>query len=332
MNHIDDIVSIIVVVYNTQQYLEQCLHSICNQTYPYLEIILLNNGSTDGSAKIMENYAQKDSRIQVHSLGRQTVSYARNRGIALASGKHITFVDSDDFVTPDFIEKLLYYKKKYCTPISVCCLVRYIDEDNIIDKIPLNKVTVISGATACQWMNRFLNLCTPMTVVWNKLFDAELLKNIDFPEEPWGEDMFVTYKILYPMEKIVVIPDRLYYWRENPLSLSRRTKNIPKQICEIKAYEERIRFFQEKKEDILCALTKRRCFYVMAQQLYKQKRYVENSIRTQGLLKHKIRNLYPKLISRKEWSIRTRCIMTFAFLFPYWFGYLSVQFQFDLEK
>lgn len=326
------LVSIIIVVYNTELYLEKCIDSVCKQTYLNLEIILLDNGSTDGSGKIIRKFKNIDQRIRYYDIGKNSVAFARNKGIELAQGEYITFVDSDDFVEYRFIESLVYYKEKFNAQMSICNLVRYIDQDNIIDKVPIYEPMVVDGKQLCNWMNRFLNLCTVTTVVWNKLFEAREIKKFRFPEEPWGEDMFFTYQFLFPLKKVIVFPDKLYYWRENPVSLSRLVHNTPKQLCEVKAYDERSQFFKEANEEELYALTLRRQLYVMAQQVYKQKNFNQSAIEVQVELKNKINQIYREAIKSNLWSAHTLLLMAIAFYFPYIFGYLTSKFKFDLEK
>ena len=103
----DSLVSIIIPVYNVQDFLEQCLSSIVNQTYTKLEILIINDGSTDNSSLICQHYASQDSRIVFVSKGNEGVSIARNMGLALSTGEFVTFIDADDFIEPNYIETLI---------------------------------------------------------------------------------------------------------------------------------------------------------------------------------------------------------------------------------
>jgi glycosyltransferase involved in cell wall biosynthesis len=115
-----DLISIVVPVYNVESYLEKCIDSILNQSYSNFELILVNDGSTDNSGKICSDFEKKDSRIKVINKDNGGLSDARNHGIDIASGRYITFIDSDDFVEVDYIFYLYNLLKKYGTKISIC--------------------------------------------------------------------------------------------------------------------------------------------------------------------------------------------------------------------
>lgn len=115
-----ELISIIVPVYNVEQYLDDCLISIINQTYKNLEIILIDDGSTDKSGKICDEYAKKDSRIIVIHKENGGVSSARNAGLRIAKGAYIGFVDPDDWIAEDMYEVLYSNAKKYDADVSVC--------------------------------------------------------------------------------------------------------------------------------------------------------------------------------------------------------------------
>ena len=113
------LISIIIPVYNAEKYLPNCLDSVINQTYKNLEIILVDDGSTDKSSEICDEYAQKDFRIKLIHKENGGVSSARNAGLALVSGDYIAWVDSDDFVAPDYIEYMYKLLKEYDADISL---------------------------------------------------------------------------------------------------------------------------------------------------------------------------------------------------------------------
>ena len=123
----DALISVIVPVYNVEQYLTKCLESIVSQTYTNLEILLIDDGSTDGSGEICDRFASKDSRISVIHKANGGVSTARNLGMELCTGEYIMFVDADDYLSKNAIEhlrvQLLYVKMgHYLSPIKLCCM------------------------------------------------------------------------------------------------------------------------------------------------------------------------------------------------------------------
>lgn len=132
-----DLISIIVPIYNTSLFLKKCLDSIINQTYSNLEIILVDDGSTDESSSIINNYASFDNRIKVFHINNSGVSFARNLGIKNANGKYIAFIDSDDFVDNKFVEKLYSNMIENDADISICTVTRY--ENNEYNTVNIDK-------------------------------------------------------------------------------------------------------------------------------------------------------------------------------------------------
>ena len=122
------LISVIVPIYNSEKYLEQCIESIINQKYSNLEIILVNDGSVDGSLKICEKYAKKDNRIKVIDKKNEGVSVARNVGMEVSSGQWISFIDSDDWIDPDMFEKMLAKSKDDDFDVIMCNC--YINKNN----------------------------------------------------------------------------------------------------------------------------------------------------------------------------------------------------------
>ena len=134
----DDVISIIVPVYNTEKYLEKNINSLINQTYKNIEIIFINDGSTDKSLEILEKYAQKDKRIKIINQEKQGVSNARNKGIDSATGKYIMFVDSDDWIDMDACENLIDIQKLYNAEFIYSNYIKEYEKKSIINKIDEN--------------------------------------------------------------------------------------------------------------------------------------------------------------------------------------------------
>lgn len=176
--------SIIVPVYNSSQYLNRCIDSILNQTYHDFELILVDDGSTDDSGNICDIYAQKDKRIRVFHQSNGGVSSARNKGIKEACGKYIAFVDSDDYLSQDKLEKYIVFCKEEPDII--------IGNKNVPYKLKYNKHII--------GINDLPHICN-VGVVWNSLFYTDHLKqhNITFDENIWhGEDsLFILFCFFY---------------------------------------------------------------------------------------------------------------------------------------
>ena len=206
-------ISVIVPVYNVEKFLEKCLKSIIGQTFEDLEIICINDGSTDKSLSILNSYAAKDSRIKILSQTNQGQSCARNAGLEIASGEYIGFVDSDDWIDLDFYEKLYNTAKKYDADIAVASIKRlrtYKWKYHL--KIEKEEVT--------EDINKKFFLCDvpDKCYVWNKIYKASELKkyNIKFEPGVFFEDRCYTAEVLVNLKTLVTVPDTYYnYWTNN---------------------------------------------------------------------------------------------------------------------
>ena len=214
-----ELVSVIVPVYNVEQYLEKCIESICNQIYWNLEIILVDDGATDCSGAICDAWALKDSRIRVIHKENGGLSDARNAGIEIASGAWYMFVDSDDTITPDTIERLYEAAIAHSCEIAVCNMVRIYDDGATAPfYAPVSELTVWDG------LQRFETLKQPSAC--NKLFLADLFQNVRFPKGKFYEDTFVYHILAHRARRIALTGHDGYYYlsrRESILGQPRYT-------------------------------------------------------------------------------------------------------------
>lgn len=190
-----NLISIIIPVHNVEQYLRQCIDSVINQTYKNLEIILVNDGSTDNSGKICDEYAAKDNRIEVIHKQNGGVSSARNVGLDVATGDYIGFVDSDDYIEQDMYEYLFSINKKNNTSLAVCNFY-IVKDENILTSPTIVKHSVLSA-------EEMLECSFKQLFSWNKLIARKLFENLRFPEDVgYGEDMAVCMNLFIRAEKI----------------------------------------------------------------------------------------------------------------------------------
>lgn len=214
-----NLISIIIPVYNGERYLSKCIDSILNQTYSNLEVILVDDGSTDSSPKICDKYSKKDNRIKVIHKKNGGVSSARNMGISKSTGDYIGFVDSDDYIEPNMYENLFNALKDSHTEISMCGYNEL--ENNKIIKSVIHHKNKISGEELLK--DIFEELFRP--VVWNKLFKRHLFFDaqgqICFPENvSFGEDALMITSILSPTDTISIVNEALYNYNIFNNSLS----------------------------------------------------------------------------------------------------------------
>lgn len=215
----NDLVSVIIPVYKTEKYLRESLNSVINQTYRNIEIILVDDGSPDNCPKICDEYAEMDNRLKVIHKKNAGVSDARNRGLDVAIGEYITFVDSDDIVNEYYVEKLYKTLVETDAEISIC-QVLCSEEKNKIDEM-----FVLSGKDAVKDLYKrscgiksdyFLGI--PMAV-WGKLFKKDYFRNIRFPFGKIHEDVAVLPLLLYKSKRVCVIAKGLYYYRHRDGSI-----------------------------------------------------------------------------------------------------------------
>lgn len=203
-----ELISIVLPIYNVSTYLERCLKSICTQTYSNIEIILVDDGSTDNSGEICDAYAARDNRIVVVHKKNGGLSDARNAGIKIAKGKYISFVDSDDYVDCDYIEFLYNTLKSANAKMSICSHKVVYENGTILEKAT-NEMSVLSSEKVLE---RILYDEGIDLSAWAKLYDIDLFKEILFPVGRLFEDAATTYKLVYKAETIAIGSVSKYYY------------------------------------------------------------------------------------------------------------------------
>ena len=205
-----DLISVIVPVYNVERYLKRCIESIINQTYKDLEIILVDDGSTDSSGNICDKYKKIDKRINVIHKENGGLSDARNEGLKVVTGTYIAFVDSDDYVDEQFLEKLYLAVKENNSDISICKYKKTIklDERNT-EEIQTNKYSIYNTEEALKELLLFKKI---ENYVWNKLYKRELFFKLFFKVGKKMEDIGIMYKIFEKASKIVSIDYIGYFY------------------------------------------------------------------------------------------------------------------------
>ena len=217
-------ISIIINVYNGEKYIGKCLDSVVNQTYKDLEILIVNDGSTDKTLEICKSY--KDNRIKIISTENKRLALSRNIGIENAKGEYLYFIDSDDFIELDTIEYLYNLCKKYNTEIATCRCLDIYNYDFCV-KNKKEKVKVISNQEMLEkillWDNR-------AEAVWNKLVKRELFDNLRF-EDRLINDIAFTYKLLLKTNRVSYSNQIKYYYFKHNESISKQKKeNLERSI------------------------------------------------------------------------------------------------------
>ncbi len=223
------LVSIVVPVYNVKPYLDECVQSILHQTYAGIEVILVDDGSTDGSSALCDAYAAQDSRVSVIHKPNGGLSDARNAGLAKAQGDYICFIDSDDHLSETMIETLLHCAQKHKAEIAVCTFISFADELPVYDEAP-GEIDCMTGKQYIEAMFRGQGGNTDF-VAWNKLYRRSLFTQhqISYPVGRIHEDTFTTYKLLYAAKRVAVVQQPLYHYRTRSGSIMR--SSLTKKRC-----------------------------------------------------------------------------------------------------
>lgn len=209
-------ISIIVPVYNVEVYLPRCIESILSQTYSDFELILVDDGSSDNSLSICEKYAGADGRIIVLSKPNGGLSSARNFGLEKANGEFYSFIDSDDWVSEDFLETLLDLIVGYESDIAV---VNYAKVSDNTDEIGGPEQVSVTEWTRDEAVKCFFEQTKTNVAVWNKLYRKNVVENIRFPDGQVYEDYCYQIDVLKNVNKVVCSDSIKYYYFQRPGSI-----------------------------------------------------------------------------------------------------------------
>ncbi|WP_418934934.1 glycosyltransferase family 2 protein [Haemophilus sp.] len=251
----NELISIIVPVYNVEQYLEKCVDSIINQTYTNIEIILVDDGSTDSSGFLCDSLAKKDPRISVYHKENGGLSSARNFGIEKAHGAYLGFIDSDDYIDPDMYETLYNLIKKDNSDVAMCGLYNIYanNRDKQVDRID---TLLVDKEEAIKIV--LDGKLTTISAV-NKLYKKDIFNNLKYDVGKFYEDAFIIVRLLEQCNKISITNERKYYYyhRSSSITTQRFTK---KQLDMLEAWSVNFNIVKERYPKIIDS-AKRRVFW-----------------------------------------------------------------------
>jgi len=291
-------VSIVVAAYNVEKFIERCLKSLVNQTIDDIEIIVVNDGSSDGTVSIIEEYNSNYTNIKLINQQNQGLSAARNTGIEYANSKYIAFIDGDDYVKETYVESMFKAIEQSNADLVICDFIK-VWEDDEFNVIKTKNYNVNGRNLKNNIMKNFLTLHDePFVVAWNKLYRTSIIKNnkIYFENRAFFEDVGFLPRYLWFSSKIISLNEGLYYYVQRPGSITKTYNPIIEQSSRntIKIIRE---FLNGKIEDrYLAAFEVRILLYMinyslennkMVEDLYKRIRGSKSSI-FYIPLKHKI--------------------------------------------
>lgn len=228
------LVSVIVPVYNVEKYLARCLDSVVGQTYRNLEIILVNDGSTDRSGEICSQYAQRDTRIRLFTQENQGLSAARNTGLDHMTGEYIVFVDSDDYISLSLVEILLRALLERKVPMAICRF-DMIDEEEkgqgTLYSGPKANFRILSRDNLYDEIDKRVRAVTP--AVWGKLYSKSIFDGLRFDMGRFHEDILIFHKIYGKVNTVCYTDAMLYHYVQTSSSITRQGQNYWKRSADL---------------------------------------------------------------------------------------------------
>lgn len=243
---IRNMISVIIPVYNVEGYLEECLESILNQTYKKLEIILVDDGSTDNSGRICDKYKKLDERVIVIHKINGGLSSARNCGLQIAKGEFIAFVDSDDYIDLHTYEETLGCMLKYnCDIVEFRICGRDIDSNEKVIEMDKDEVMYKHISSDFEY---------PNVAVWNKLYKENVIRNLRFPEGKIHEDYMFQCVALKNCKKYIFLNQSFYYYRIRENSITHTNFSV-KDFDKLNIYKERTNYLRNFDDENLVSLS-----------------------------------------------------------------------------
>lgn len=242
-----ELISVIVPVYQAEKYVDRCIRSIVRQTYPEIEIIIVDDGSTDRSLQICQEWEKKDPRIRTVHQENRGVSAARNTGLQEARGTYILMVDSDDYITEDTISILHHISRKYGSEIVICDFQEGEEGNFQFGKPEYEDVRMLSPDELMKLSysdgHQALRVITP----WAKLYRRDLFTDIRYPEGKIFEDIYITHRLLWRCTKVAITDAALWYYFVHADSIMHADFSLAK-LDYLDALKDRIVFFETQNE------------------------------------------------------------------------------------
>jgi len=301
------IISIIVPVYNVEKYLRRCIDSILNQTFENFELILIDDGSTDYSGIICDEYKKKDNRIVVIHKENEGAAVARNLGVDIAKGSYIGFVDSDDYIDKSMYDQLYEALRENNSDMCLCGIKNIYDDNRkekeseyiFKDKKNYNNIDTIKILYSGNTKEKIY-----LTAPCNKLYNKELIKKVRYPQKLKYEDSFVIHKLLYECNKITYIEQCLYYYYQRENS----TMNSPFSINDLDILEvflDRIEFSRSINQNLLKEYSINDFVANYFNLYYKVKYILKDNYNTKKLKKMIIKN-YHYILTSNSFSFKEK--------------------------
>lgn len=316
----DNLVSVIIPVYNVEKYIKRCIDSVVNQTYKKIEIILIDDGSLDKSSKICDEYKEKDSRIEVFHKKNGGLSDARNYGLKKSKGKFVIFVDSDDWIPSNAIEIMI--KKLIKNNVDIVSgkmkeVYSSIIKDNSREKSDIN-TNVMSTEKALEKLMYLHNFSNSASA---KIYKKNLFENVEYPKGKLYEDLGTTYKVFAKAKKIASIDSIVYYYYQNNNESIMHKEYDEKRLDGLDFAIEELNFINQNFPNIKNAAIFRlyyECIAILNDMPFrcKEKKYVKQYIKK-----------YKKIVLHDNNLYKKQKLLSYAPLF----GQVGIKFAFKIK-
>lgn len=321
-----ELVSVLVAVYNTQDYLERCIDSIIGQTYEKIEVIIVDDGSKDESLKICKDFMKKDSRIKVIHQENGGLAAARNTGIRYAEGEYVCFLDSDDYIENDYIETLYKSLKRYQVDVAVCAYDREYPNGKVV-AMCMDSDKMIGREEAMVNMYRYNSFGA---YSWNKMFRMDMIKKYGLiydPELRMSQDLYFSTQYIQKIKSAYYINRPLYHYIYNEDSVCRNIKKTgvfqDRFMTSILAHEKTKDLLQAEDKEIRQSFSERyvNTYMRLTVNLYYSKNYDKRLL---TMAKKNIRTDLTNFIFRKSYPVSWRAgallIAVHPLCFMFFFG------------
>ena len=265
----NDLISIVVPSYNVEDYIDKCIDSICHQDYENIEIIMVDDGATDGTGKKCDEWAERDARVVVIHQENQGLSGARNTGIRAAKGKYISFIDSDDMIAPDYVSTLYSCITESGTRMAQGRSKNFFAEKDIEGFVSEDKRQTISGYDMCKTLMSEYKM--GWGIVMTKMFERSLFDDLEFPLGHIHEDEYLVYKLFWNAGEVALTDRIVYYYRSKRKGSITHSGYSLKHLDAVYAREERCEFFKGLGERELAQLARLALCYTQIDAITKLK-------------------------------------------------------------
>ncbi len=288
-----ELISVIVPIFRVEKYLKTCVDSICRQTYKNLEIILVDDGSDDGSPAICDELAKEDERIRVIHKENGGLSHARNAGIDIATGEYLMFIDSDDVIGEHMVVGLHNILTENQADMALCDFIKFTEGES--PEFSFNEEAAFVWDKGQAFAQLYGNRMLQMTVAWNKLYKRELFQEIRYPNGKCHEDEFVIHHLIDKAEKVAYTPAKWYGYlqRKDSIMGGFSLRNLEG----LEAWRERLVFFEEKKEWELAGKAYERYLWLLDNSIEKIKKYMPEEAAVLG----KVSREFAECLGKKEY-------------------------------